>query len=75
MSKNPVKVRIRAVKPVSLAVFSNLMIDFIKLVNHHYFLHPEYECKEDYMNGFVKPKYPNYDFYLNTRSNTIQVNI
>ncbi len=52
-----------------------IISDFLKMVNYGFYLHPEVETKEHYVTDILQKKFPNYDFYINKKTNTIQINL
>lgn len=46
----------------------------IDMANSMYWLHPEYDSKEDFLNDWLKKKYPLFDWYICVREKTIKIN-
>lgn len=47
----------------------------LKMANMNYWLHPEFETITDYLNQYLKPTFPTFDWYVCVRDKTIKINV
>ncbi|MBC7525776.1 MAG: hypothetical protein H7239_15225 [Flavobacterium sp.] len=45
------------------------------MANLNYWLHPEFETITDYLNQYLKPTFPTFDWYVCVRDKTIKINV
>lgn len=65
--------KIKKKKP-SLNVMVSVFEDLQSFANLNYWLHPEFENMEQYLNEYLKIKFPKFDWYICARYKMIKIN-
>lgn len=71
--RKSINLRIAEASPLTVSTLKKLLDNFLKVVNYNYWLHPEYETPDQYINEHLKKQFPNYKFFYSNHQKTIKI--